>query len=223
MNHTEILNLLAEKINAKSYLEIGVRNPANNLYKIRDSNPGIEVCGVDPDVSLKGLFGINTTASDDLFYNLNNPTTEIIEGQPYTSKWLAKWDLIFIDGLHHADQVKRDFENSLKCLNDGGFIVIHDTLPDKEEYTKVPRETKIWYGDVYKFAMKLSEYANINFLTVDTDCGCTVVWKGICENNFGEDKEYSWQEYLDRRNIRLNIISVDQFKEWLNVTDEVRV
>ena len=47
------------------------------------------------------------------------------------------FDLIFIDGLHHYEQVKKDINNSLKFLKKGGVCIIDDTswLPYiKNEY-----------------------------------------------------------------------------------------
>ncbi len=37
-----------------------------------------------------------------------------------------KYDVIFIDGLHETTQVDIDIQNSLKHLNEGGFILLHD-------------------------------------------------------------------------------------------------
>jgi len=36
------------------------------------------------------------------------------------------FDIIFIDGLHIYDQVKRDVLNSIKVLNKDGFILLYD-------------------------------------------------------------------------------------------------
>ena len=44
----------------------------------------------------------------------------------------VKYDIIFIDGLHHNEQVLKDVENSLKHLSEGGSIVCHDCLPSEE-------------------------------------------------------------------------------------------
>ena len=41
-----------------------------------------------------------------------------------------KFDLIYIDGNHHSDNVLRDARNSFKLLNKGGFIVFDDFLWD---------------------------------------------------------------------------------------------
>jgi len=155
MNHTQLINHLISKHNLKSYLEIGVNHPANNLNKIRCNDK----TGVDPAID---FIGVERCTSDNFF-----------EHGPQRT-----FDLIFIDGLHHADQVKRDFENSLRCLNDGGFIVIHDCLPEDEITTCVPRgNQKMWHGDVYKFCMTLKSYSGIDFITYDFDNGCCVVWE----------------------------------------------
>ena len=173
MNHTELLNKLIAKHYLKSYLEIGVRTPDANFNKI--------ICdvkfGVDPNCI--GYVDIFAGKSDEYFKKYNH-----------------KWDLIFIDGLHHADQVKRDFDNSLKCLNDNGFIVIHDTCPIDESTTIVPRGTqKVWHGDVYKFAMSLANYDGIDFYTIDQDCGMTVVWKDKSKKGEQIQDEFSFKHY----------------------------
>ena len=35
-----------------------------------------------------------------------------------------QFDLIFIDGLHHYNQVKKDIINSVEVLKDGGIILM---------------------------------------------------------------------------------------------------
>ena len=154
-NHTQLLNAIIEKYNLKSYLEIGVQNPENNFDKIKAKMK----FGVDPDESINHPM-IYTGTSDEYFTGYD-----------------TIHDLIFIDGLHHADQVKRDFENSLRYLSDNGYIVIHDVLPENESGTIVPRETKQWWGDVYKWAMTIRNYNYIGYKTFDIDNGCMLVWR----------------------------------------------
>lgn len=192
--HTDLLNFLATTFNLKSYLEIGVQNPANNFNKIKCE---IKI-GVDPEVDNNSVI---KTTSDDFFID----QVEAIE-----DKTDYPYDLILIDGLHHSDQVKRDFDNSLLCLNDNGFILIHDTLPTDEMYTHVPRDTKIWFGDVYKFALRLQEYDSIDFVTVDFDCGCTVVWKDASKKGTPLTEEIDWNYYLQNKGA-LRILSVEEF------------
>ena len=187
-NHTQLLNWLIERNSLTSYLEIGVQYPKNNFNKI---NCEFKV-GVDPDV--KDCDSVYEGTSDEYF-----------AGYPDRS-----YDLIFIDGLHTADQVKRDFENSLRCLNDNGFIVIHDTCPANEEGTFVPRETRRWWGDVYKFAMSLCRYAGIKFVTLDMDEGCTIVWKDATVTDYDPICGSTWQDYQKNKAIWLNIVPAEE-------------
>lgn len=188
-HHSELLNYLAGKIKARRYLEIGVQNPKNNFDKI---NVPIKI-GVDP-LPVCDRAGLKNTTSDQFFSN----NTE-------------NFDLVFIDGLHHADQVKRDFDNSLKFLNEGGFILIHDTLPDNEQSSLVPRETRVWYGDVYKFAMTLPQYSGIDFCTLDMDCGCTIVWRSNRDSEPTYYDEITWELYEKYKNGFLNIVDLHEF------------
>jgi hypothetical protein len=178
MNHTQLLNYLADKYNLQSYLEIGVQNPANNFDKIKC----ISKVGVDPEC-LPYHHGKRhiVNVESDYFFN-------------FSHKYFDKVDLVFIDGYHSADQVQRDFENSLKCLTDKGFIVIHDCLPEKEETTHVPRDSKMWHGDVYKFALNLQSYDGIDFITYDFDCGCCVVWKDSSKKGTAKVED-TWENY----------------------------
>lgn len=183
---TELLNFLAKRYGLERYLEIGVQNPANNFDLIQC----LIKTSVDPDPNSMATCGMT---SDEYF------TTQ------KTYSW--GFDLIFIDGLHHADQAARDFTNSFKVLAPGGFIVLHDCNPPKEEYTHVPRDSKMWWGDVYKFASRLSR--NETFCTVDIDCGC-----GVFKKTNGVsilDAVPDWNHFDKNRKTLLNLISAEEF------------
>lgn len=157
-HHTDLLNALIEKYNLKSYLEIGVQNPANNFDKVKC---GVKV-GVDPDLAI--IPGVIYGGTSDQYFDAVKPCKQ-------------NFDLAFIDGDHTKEQVKKDFENCLLHLSDSGFIVIHDVLPENEAGTIVPRQTKVWWGDVYKWAMTARNYSGIRFVTFNIDNGCMLVWK----------------------------------------------
>ena len=65
-----------------------------------------------PPLHFSGSYPTFLGTSDE-FFNQNN----------------EKFDVIFIDGLHHYDQCQADAINSLKCLNKNGFIFFHDFIP----------------------------------------------------------------------------------------------
>jgi SAM-dependent methyltransferase len=190
---TDLLNALIKKYGYKTYLEIGVQNRANNFDLIRCD---VKV-GVDPDIQWSnGIF----ICTSDRFFEEKMKDAQYIGMGAYP----VKFDLIFIDGLHHYHQVVRDFENSLKCLSPGGRIVIHDVLPENEQGTAVPRETRVWWGDVYKWAMTIGTYDGIGYKTLNMDNGCLIVWKDDTKKGLFAHENYTWADYLAAGKSRLN-------------------
>lgn len=74
----------------------------------------------------------------------------------------SKFDLVFLDGLHEANQTYRDLVNALRFLAPGGVILLDDVVP-LDEASSLPslRDSELqkrkmgishpfWYGDVYK-------------------------------------------------------------------------
>ena len=197
---TDLLNHLATKYQLKTYLEIGVQNPSQNFDKIQ--------CGykisVDPDKNAHATICMTSDRYFDITIGLNQKNTGIQK----------LFDLIFIDGLHTAEQVKKDFENALKVLSPNGFIVLHDCNPLKEEYTIVPRPTKTghWNGDVFRFAITLvsKTFTNDQAFTVDIDNGM-VVYRAGQEYRSSEVPEIVWAEFDRHRKHLLNLVSWDEF------------
>ena len=143
-----VINYLTKKEN--SYLEIGVENgyTFNGVHFI-------DKIGVDPDVKTKNV--IHKTA-DDYF-----------SGQP------VKRDIIFIDGMHQAEYVLRDINNSINFLNEGGMIFVDDILPlTYDEQLKIPNKHyydngilkygEPWTGDVWKVIYYLIRNWSSNFI-----------------------------------------------------------
>ena len=56
------------------------------------------------------------------------------------------FDLIFIDGVHGYEQVLRDVENSLRCLNPNGVIVMRHCLPKRLEHQGEKPILWVWSG-----------------------------------------------------------------------------
>ena len=186
MKRTEIINLLIQNIDAKKYLEIGVSDGTNfsNIkcdYKI----------GVDPSTETSANFHLTS----DEFFEKNEET----------------FDVIFVDGLHHADQVYRDMMNSLQVLNEGGYIICHDLNPVEEQHQIIPYQGGAWNGDCWKaFVMLRMERDDLEMYTVDSDCGCGIITRGSQELlNFNYPMTY---HYLDQnRKELLNLISPEEF------------
>lgn len=190
ITRTDVLNHLALKYNLQRYLEIGVQDKAQNFDKV--------VCrwkvGVDPDPKA----GADFCMTSDEFFSI-----------PYRD--ITGWELIFIDGLHEAQQVGKDFRNSLKILSPNGFIILHDCNPEKEEHTTIPRPkpTGHWNGDVYKFVSRIS--LNEQYCTVDVDCGCGVWKNDPTKPVVISDHIPSWTEFVHQRNQYLKLIDWNEF------------
>lgn len=193
---TDLLNFLAEKYKLKRYLEIGVQVPELNFDKIKCKYK----VSVDPDPSARATFCMTS----DVFFSDDVPNC-IVDDDGFM---LQEYDLIFIDGLHTAEQVQKDFENALKVISPNGFIILHDCNPLKEEHTIVPRPAKTghWNGDVYKFACRL-RHSN-NYRTVDIDNGCGVF---TGEYTYSFYKAAQWNLFDANRKELLNLISWDEF------------
>lgn len=215
-NRTNLLNHLVETCNLETYLEIGVQDAVQNFNKIICTHK----VSVDPDPTAKAMF---QRTSDEFFdkirgYTKGNegPVTPEIRqlcdmfarNENLVKNKLSlrvQFDLIFIDGLHTAEQVKKDFENALGILSPNGFIVLHDCSPEKEEHAMVPRraERGHWNGDVYRFAATI-----VNAKTVDVDNGCLVFKNAL---PVYRDERISWDYFNTNRKQLLNLISWDEF------------
>jgi len=185
----DLINLAILKVGAKKYLEIGCFKD-----KIFSKIHVAYKVGVDPER------GGNRRMTSDEFFKQNS----------------EKFDVIFIDGLHHYDQVTRDVENALKALSGNGLIILHDMLPKTEEEAVVPIPKTLphtWVGDVWRLAFDLSNRQDINFKLVLIDNGCGIIFnepssKEIIE--VGED----WNFYSTNWE-KLPLVTFKQIKKEL--------
>jgi predicted O-methyltransferase YrrM len=84
--------------------------------------------------------------------------------------WKAPIDLIFIDGDHSYEGVKRDWELFLPFINPFGIVIFHDTI---WELRPDPRYARDDMG-VPRFVDELRA-AGYQVVTIDRDCGVSLV------------------------------------------------
>lgn len=205
-SRTELLNYLIQTRQLSDYLEIGVYD-FHNFHQIQvqskqwvDPHPkGYYVSYIIPSLTVEQKDGYCLT-SDDFFL----------------SKYPTKYDLIFIDGLHEAEQVKRDIQNSTRVLKPNGVIVCHDCNPmDVEMATHTPT-SPVWYGTVWKgyCEFMIENSADFYHYTVDIDCGCGIIIprkEHIETPPITDELNLSWEEFVERRVELLNLISWETF------------
>lgn len=190
----DIINSVIMAINAESYLEIGTQY-GDTFTRILP----IPKIGVDPDLTTfkeRRSAQFSAYKKADILY-------EMTSDKFFESYNSEGFDVVFIDGLHKCEQVQKDLVNALEILNDGGVIVLHDTMPSDARYA-TPGPTLIsksgnslWCGDTWRIFSYLDTREDLNYWTVDEDYGCTVVVK--------QPKEYTggnidnWNYYYANR------------------------
>lgn len=191
--HLELINYLILENGYQSYLEIGIAG-GQNLNAVIAKHK----IGVDPNPFTPATYHLT---SDD-FFQMNRET----------------FDIIFIDGLHLHEQVIKDIENSLACLNPNGIIVVHDCTPATEQAQSRTPFYGGWNGDVWKAAAYLRMHVeNIGFCVLDTDHGCGIVVPQSTQSLYPAIplEKLDWDFYVKNRNELLNVISLE---EWLSTT-----
>ena len=176
--------------NYRSYLEIGCYK--NDLFNIVKCDLKI---GVDP------VSGGTLRKTSDQFFKNNTQT----------------FDIIFIDGLHHYHQVKRDIINSLDILNNDGIILLHDCLPKNVYEQTVPRCKNIWSGNVWKAIVECRTKKHIDTYTCYADHGIGVIFKRNNRNllnlEIDDFDKLKFKDYFYNYNKYMNIIVYNDLKK----------
>ncbi len=173
------INKFAELKKAKKYLEVGVSQGVtfNNV-------------SVDTKYAVDPKFRFTFPPDSPHIY-------EITSDDFFTNTPDIKFDIIFIDGLHHFEQAFRDFCNSLMFAHDDTIWLIDDTVP-RDIYSagrdqlgsvglrakEIGGSEKAWHGDVYKTVFAIRDFFPV--LSYCTIIGPgnpqTLVWKSPRKN-----------------------------------------
>lgn len=129
-----LLKALAQKYKVKTYFEIGTWR-------------GESVANVAADVSTCCTFNLSKTEIVNLgypkeyaelhgFFSEPLPNVTQLWGNSQTfdfSEYYGQYDMVFVDGDHHSDAVKKDTETAFKLLRDEHSIIVwHDYGSDTE-------------------------------------------------------------------------------------------
>ena len=186
-----IIQDIINKKHYKSYLEIGCFD--NELFNYVKCDKKV---GVDP------YTGGTIRKTSDKFFENNN----------------EKFDCIFIDGLHTYSQVKKDINNSLKFLNYGGIILLHDCLPNNYFEQATPRCQYIWNGDVWKAIVECRTYENLDTYTCYADFGIGVIFnrknRNILNIKYNKFSKIKFEDYFNNHKKYMNIM---EFEDLLRI------
>ncbi|MEC4050901.1 class I SAM-dependent methyltransferase [Flavobacterium sp. SUN046] len=209
----DIINFLLQKINKQHslYLEIGVRNPYENFDKIE----AVQKYSVDPGLENKENPVDFKLTSDAFFAALD--AGEILSTA-------IKFDVIFIDGLHLADQVERDIDNALRYIDDNGFIVLHDCNPPTEFHARESYYYRnspaggLWNGTTWKAFYKARLNTSLFSCCVDTDWGVGIISKAknIGTHSSVHNPFFEYHVFETHRKESLNLISFEELQQRFN-------
>lgn len=204
----DVINYLLSFLDRETtYLEIGVRNPEHCFNKIQATTK----YSVDPGLETDNNLASFKVTSDEFFKGLR--LGGFLEKE-------IKFDVVFIDGLHLADQANRDIVNSFEFLKEDGFIVMHDCNPptfwnarEKFEFQYTPAE-KYWNGTTWKAFVKWRMNKEVQSCCIDSDWGIGILSKN---HKFGSNLEnvnpfYEYNVFDDHRKEHLNLVDFEEFK-----------
>ena len=185
----DLIQYLISKNKYSDYLEIGCDQ--DQLFsKIKIENK----VGVDP------YSGGNVRKTSDEFFKYNK----------------NKFDIIFIDGLHIYNQVKKDILNSIDCLKEGGIVLVHDCMPDSLSKQAVPRYRMIWNGDVWRAIVDLRQREDLEIFTCEIDQGIGIIKKETNTSILKINKpiiNLKFKDYYNNYKYFLRVISLEELKK----------
>ena len=188
MKRNDIINHLIKTYGYKTYLEIGTQHGLCFEEIVIDH----KIC-VDP---VKAYAKLTHEMTSDEFFEQNRET----------------FDVVFVDGLHTEEQTTIDIHNSVKVLNEGGAIVIHDCLPHCEEFIQI-----CWNGTVFKSIIDLRyNYPELDVVVVNEDCGCGIVRKRTAPfptpyNEVPISVAKTYHYYEQNKQSLMNVITKEDF------------
>lgn len=130
----------------------------------------------------------------------------------YFARQSEKFDVVLIDGLHHADQVYRDILHALAVVSPRGVVVAHDCNPSSEAMQAVPQRQGIWTGDCWRAIVRLrASRPLLTAYVINTDFGVGVIRKRSSPL-LKLDKAFDKYTYADLRRDRKRLLDLREPK-----------
>lgn len=179
MERSEVLRPILALFKAPRYLEIGVR-AGETFFALS----AVHKVAVDPNFE----FDVEAARAREPHSQFFEAASDRFFGELIEPD--AKFDVIYIDGLHTFEQTLRDFCNSVCVLADRGVIVIDDVVPNSYA-SSLPNllasvrlkealgdPDRSWMGDVYRLVFFIDTFfQQLDFATVIENHGQLVVWR----------------------------------------------
>ena len=226
MDRLICIKCLMKKKNLKNYLEIGVSN-GHILFRVK-SNFKI---AVDPAFFFDNARKIGKTFLNP--YNLFNryfrkTSDDFFEQDAPRVFAKRKVELALIDGMHVYEFALRDVENTLRYLDEGGVIIMHDCNPQDSKSACSFDEWKArdfkgaWNVDVWKTILHLrSLRSDLTAFVLDCDHGLGIITKQKNEKamHFSQNdiQKLAYEDFNANRNAWLDLKPAEYFYEYFGL------
>ena len=158
MYYLDFLKSLHGRLAPPTYLEIGIRH--GDSLALADG----AAVGIDP------FYELRTELRDDVRLFRETSDEYFDREQPLEPLGGRGVAFSFIDGMHLAEFVVRDFANVERVADWTSVIVFDDILPRTADEAARDRRTRAWTGDVYKALAALERHRpDLVCLRVDTE------------------------------------------------------
>ena len=178
--YQDVLRWLHVRLAPRRYLEIGTLE-GDTLLAARC--PTIAIAPdfrLDRDLAQEIPLLLLFPMTSDAFFARHDPTA-LLGGPP---------DLVFIDGLHHAEMALRDFANVERHAHPGTVVVLHDCVPldlgmaarEQDDHATRARSCRPewWTGDVWRLLPALRRWRpDLDIAVFDAPPSGLVVIRGL--------------------------------------------
>jgi hypothetical protein len=231
----DIINAIGRRYGLRNYLEVCTPSTGLTFGLVDDGwftvkHRFVYNCPEHVDDGLAYTYRTAHLSSHEILRTIG---TAIGGARPY--------DVIFIDAWHTLACAQGDLANAWKLLRDGGFMVVHDCNPERQDMTSPEFQVGEWCGVSYRAYIDFVIGRNdLSYCTVDTDYGCGVIRKDpIGHDSDGivseaddvlrlgwmiarEDSDTCYNFFHENRPRLLNLVSVDRFREMHSLDEDGR-
>lgn len=154
-------------------VEIGTADSGTHLLLSELLKSQKTMVAIDLEIrNRKSLSAINSNIDNRLYLEGSSHSVET-HSQLSSLLKKKKIDLLFIDGDHSYEGVKKDFELYKSSVSKNGIIAFHDIVPDSFSRTGI--KTSSYVGEVPKFWNEIKQdYKYKEFIESEDQDGCGI-------------------------------------------------
>jgi hypothetical protein len=165
-------------------------NLINRIAKLRGYRSYLEICTaysgfryrqIDRDILTtchRLMYQCPSAHSDGMPIDFRSADLDIAECLREVNMRGRSYDIVLVDSWHEYATSRRDLVEALGLIAEGGTIVVHDCLADREEQARPIFTQGDWRGVTYKAYLDfVLAQPTVEYRTVDIDCGCGIIRK----------------------------------------------